>query len=263
MTRKAMIATAAGDGRVFVPTAGAVLEAIQLCALRGLFLSWRAESLGIYLPIVRNRLVDAFLKSDAEDLIFVDADVDFPPDALLRLLDYDVDIVAGATPFKQADEGYPVTLAAKAGEPVPVDPKTGLIAAEVAPTGFMRIRRGVFERMAEHYGADELRVVEYSPRGDECGAYLNFFDTPKVGTRWFGEDTWFCRQWRAMGGDIWVDPDITFKHWGVRATEGNFHTYLRKQPGGDLHTAKPRLNVSPDKMEAIRGAKQALDAAFG
>jgi predicted deacylase len=39
-----------------------------------------------------------------------------------------------------------------------------------------------------------------------------------------------------MGGEIWVVPDINLNHWNSegRCWAGNYHNYLRRQPGGDL-----------------------------
>ena len=42
----------------------------------------------------RNSVVQEFLLSDCDDLIFIDADVSWTPDALIRLCGHDVDIVA-------------------------------------------------------------------------------------------------------------------------------------------------------------------------
>jgi GT2 family glycosyltransferase len=53
---------------------------------------------------------------------------------------------------------------------------------------------------------------------------------------WYGEDYAFCRNWRDAGGELIIVPDLDITHHTTeKAYEGNFHTYLRQQPGGDLY----------------------------
>ena len=128
----------------------------------------------------RNRLVAEFM-ADAQwtHLFWIDADVGFTPDAALRLLLSGRDVVAGVYPHKhdgwpaqglarplpagatQADfdalhARYPLNLR---HTPTQAD-ADGFVEVLDAPTGFMLIARGVFERMAA--AMPELR---YTPRG--------------------------------------------------------------------------------------------------
>jgi GT2 family glycosyltransferase len=53
---------------------------------------------------------------------------------------------------------------------------------------------------------------------------------------WYGEDYAFCRNWRDAGGELIIVPDLDITHHTTeKAYEGNFHIYLRQQPGGDLY----------------------------
>jgi len=52
---------------------------------------------------------------------------------------------------------------------------------------------------------------------------------------WWGEDYAFSRNWIDAGGDIWVIPNLDLTHHSTeQAYVGNYHTFLRKQEGGDL-----------------------------
>ena len=51
----------------------------------------------------RNRLADQFLQSDATHLLFIDADIRFQPEAVLRLVRHGGALVAGAVPKKVID----------------------------------------------------------------------------------------------------------------------------------------------------------------
>jgi hypothetical protein len=56
---------------------------------------------------------------------------------------------------------------------------------------------------------------------------------------WWGEDYSFCRRYREAGGEVLIYPDLNLTHNdGKIPYPGNFHTFMRKQPGGDLDPAK-------------------------
>ena len=50
---------------------------------------------------------------------------------------------------------------------------------------------------------------------------------------WYGEDYAMSRRWNAMGGQIWIIPDLDLTHWDKeKSFPGNFHQFLLRQPGG-------------------------------
>jgi hypothetical protein len=52
---------------------------------------------------------------------------------------------------------------------------------------------------------------------------------------WYGEDYAFSRNWRDLGGEIMLLPDLNIDHHSAdKCYSGNFHMFLRRQPGGDL-----------------------------
>ena len=48
----------------------------------------------------RNTLVQLFMDGDYTHLLFIDADLAFNPDSVMRMLDYDKDVVTGIYPRK-------------------------------------------------------------------------------------------------------------------------------------------------------------------
>jgi len=50
----------------------------------------------------RNRLAREFLAGTCTELVFIDADIGFAPDELLKLLSHDQPVVGGTYPIKQA-----------------------------------------------------------------------------------------------------------------------------------------------------------------
>ena len=166
----------------------------------------------------RNRLVRDFLRSDCTDMVFLDADVGCPASNLIQLLGYDVDVVAGIYPKKGGDDQYPVK------RPFGYYPDTGLIEVEGVPTGFLRIRRNVLETLA----AD---AVHYNAKNDASTAIPLIFERQvHDGTRW-GGDYVFCRKWRALGGRVFISPEMRFEHSGSETWQGRVGAWMRANAG--------------------------------
>jgi hypothetical protein len=181
-----------------------------------------------YLDQARDLVAQKFLESDSTDLLFIDSDMGWDPKAVTRILEAEGDVVAGLYPFKMDEESYPVR--------VPVDAngmatrRGDLVVLDGAPTGFLRIRREVLERMIAL--RPEWKVESYNPKTDKTQTYYHLFRCEQEGTKWWGEDYNFCRKWIEMGGEVLGLPDIQFTHVGKKAWTGNFETFMRKQPGG-------------------------------
>jgi predicted O-methyltransferase YrrM len=178
----------------------------------------------------RNTLVAMFLAdAEATDLFFIDSDVGFDPAAVVKILERSESIVAGIYPLKRDEGGFPVRLKTKDGVPLGRD---GLIEAIFLPAGFMRIKRGVFDLLAESY--PELKyeesVIEVdSGAGQEA---FDFFGMGAFGRRFRTEDYAFCQRWRDINGTLWVYPNIDFQHIGSKSYKGNYHEHLLRLPGG-------------------------------
>ena len=168
------------------------------------------------IQLARNELVDMFLKTDCTDLLFIDADLCFQVDAMRKVLLAPKDVVCGLYPYKQDEEKYPARVIQEADGRTKI--VNGLVQVSGAPTGFMRIRRWVIERMIEAYPE---RVFD-----NGAGPMYDLFPVERVGKELVGEDFRFCQLWREIGGEVWIDPDISFLHVGRRAFPGNWQKYM-------------------------------------
>jgi hypothetical protein len=81
------------------------------------------------------------------------------------------------------------------------------------PTGFMLIKRSVFEKMQIRY--PELDCVNDHQNRD-FDTYNAVFDCmiDPVTRRYLSEDYAFCRRWQQMGGKIYADTETTLGHVG-------------------------------------------------
>ena len=186
----------------------------------------------------RNRLVRDFLLSDCTDLIFLDADVGSQGKSIVALAQYDRDVVAGIYPKKHGDDSYPVRM-------IPGEiwsDRDGLIEAEGVPTGFLRIRRNVLERLA-------AEAVQYNARNDAGSAIPLIFERAVIdGVRW-GGDYMFCRKWRDIGGKIYIDPSLRFEHSGEHTWTGNVGAWLRQRSGIALDSGLRAFREGREKPE--------------
>jgi hypothetical protein len=193
---------------------------------------------------VRNAVVAEFLRDDrATHLLFIDADIEFQPAMVPRLLGSGLDVVCGVYPVKGLNLGR--VMAQPAGTPpqvaeaasldyaVKVKPgcrmdAQGFLEVEYAATGFMMIRRDVFARLMDAYPDLHYR---YSCTNEAPADTYAFFDTSidPVTRDYLPEDYAFCKRWRDIGGKVHVSVPGKFAHHGGRAYVGEFAAYLMQR----------------------------------
>lgn len=205
---------------------------------------WRMHQGCCYVHISRNKLVEAFLNSNCDEMIFIDSDIGWDPQDLVNLAAIDRDIVGGAIPYRQGKLAFPVSYN-KAEDGTPMgDPETGLIDCSVVPTAIMKIKKEVFFRMIGGNLA-ELRVEYAASDGAQGDTWHSFFDfeIDNVNHLEFGEDVTFCRKCLKLGYKLWCYPNMTLRHHGGGFRMGNFDKYLRSMPGGSDYVENKGLAV--------------------
>jgi hypothetical protein len=170
-----------------------------------------------YVQTARNQIVKHFLDSDADVLFFLDDDISWPAGAALKLIETPGEVVAGVYPLKSEPLSFPVVIHTTPAD-CPVQRADGCVAAAAVPTGFLCIHRSALERMVAAYPGQRYVC-------DDLGEMYDLFPQGVHGGRWIGEDFAFCRLWREIGGEMWVQCNITFTHAG---RSGNFMAYLRE-----------------------------------
>jgi hypothetical protein len=171
----------------------------------------------------RDRAAAACLESDWTHLLFIDADIEFKPTDVVRLLAADKDLVVGAYRKKNERNEFAISFLPDAREALEQCPETGCVKIARAGTGFMMIKREVFERIGE--AMPELHYTDNSHRTGPKPMVAYFEHVIRDGLRW-SEDYTFCERWRAIGGDIWLDPMITLGHWGPHPWRGSILDHI-------------------------------------
>jgi hypothetical protein len=174
----------------------------------------------------RNYLTSAFLTTEYQYLLFIDSDVEFQPEAVLRMLVAKKDIIC--TPYRvkaEAVDKHIYTVEFKNPKTIPILPG-GLVEIEAGPTGLMLIDRKVFKKIIKNH--PELKIKnKATPSADQSHKfYYNFFDFGFHDGYSTGEDISFCRLARSNDFTIFANTESTTKHHGSWAWEGTFKESL-------------------------------------
>ncbi|HEX2886876.1 hypothetical protein [Vineibacter terrae] len=177
----------------------------------------------------RNALVATFMVSPHSHLLFIDADIEWSPDAVLRLLAADKDMICGAYPKKKMPPTYALNLKHDADGRVRQCPTTGAVEILDAASGFLMIRRPLLERMMAAYPQTRYTPDEaLAPQAPYCYALFDcVLETVDGVRRYLSEDYGFCHRWRAIGGEIWLDPEVKLNHHGTMSYRGDARTLFK------------------------------------
>ncbi len=244
-----LVTTPCFGGTVFVNYFLAAIRLQNACHEIGMPIDFFFRQGDSLVTRARNDCVAYFLVNPQyTHLFWIDSDIGYSPEAAFRLLLADRDVVAGIYPLKRKEwpaNGVPAGTTrqrfeelyarytvntGRLGENVSlVVDANGFMKVREAPTGFMCIKRGVFERLVAAY--PQLRYVPDWPEGSvpSGGVHYRFFDVmvdPETG-RYLSEDYGFCRLWEKIGGEIYVDANSNLSHTGQRVYTGDFGATLR------------------------------------
>jgi glycosyltransferase involved in cell wall biosynthesis len=165
------------------------------------------------------------LDSMPDVLMFLDDDMSWEPEGLVKILTSEDDVVGGTYRFKKEEVEYMGSiLTTESGRPL-VRPD-GLIVTKWMPSGFLKITANAVDKFMKAYPHLNCGPA-YHPTPDlfNHGAYEGI---------WYGQDYAFCRNYAAKCGPIFLMPDLNITHNGPdgKTYPGNFHEYLLRQPGG-------------------------------
>jgi hypothetical protein len=204
---------------------------------RQLGIDWTMETMTneSLISRARNTLTAKFLHNkESTHLMFIDADIGWEPWHLLVMLNRDVDVIGGLYPMKS----LPVKWCVNGFEGAEEGPD-GLQEVSKTGTGFMLIKRGVFEKLNAHPATKPFANDIGLPA--ELNPYMKtYFDTAVRENRYYSEDWTFCENFRDLGGKIWVDKRVLLKHTGTYVFDFQTQDQLYK----DLHTLALSNNVA-------------------
>ena len=220
----------------------------------------------------RNTLVENFLATDADFLIFIDADIGFLPEQVFRCIESGFDVCGVSYPLK----GYSID---KMGAAILEDIKTqsinvktllsrslpsstnllfsnqegqtvvhlnikdGFLEVSKLGTGLMCISRRAIQKMIEEYPETYTNDVSGYSNAQKYHLLFETMIEPES-NRYLSEDYAFCYKWRKLGGQIWVLLDSEISHTGYHRFTANFFANLAPEIRNEIESLlKPKEPV--------------------
>lgn len=226
----------------------------------------------------RNILVEGFLKSDCTHLLFIDADLGFDANDILRMIQANKPLIGGQYAKKKIN--WDVVKRVVQGVPDIPGPHINAVVAESTfrpigdvmsfdinqpvevesiATGMMLIKREVFETMAAQLpdieiisgGSETMDPKTMTRITDAHRTAHSYFDVsidPQT-KAYTSEDFTFCKRWRSLGGQVFLAPWTRTVHVGT-------YEYVCDL-GAVAKYTQTMMDHNPGSQQAVgEGAKQ-------
>lgn len=190
----------------------------------------------------RNVAVGRFMqKNSADYFMFIDADIDFDAESVVRLIksNHDVSVACypkkcvmwdqAANAVKNNDDRNMAMLSSSlvinfGARTRPVE--NGFIEILDGPTGFMLIKREVFKKLEEKFPDLWCKNDHQNRDFDDYHAVFDCMIDPES-KRYLSEDYAFCRRWQQCDGKIYADVNTTLGHVGNLPFSGCMNDRLK------------------------------------
>ena len=179
------------------------------------------------IPVSRNYLSSVFLATDCDYLLFIDSDVEFEPEAVIKMLVVKKDIVV--TPYRTRTEDVrnkAYAMGLKDKSKVDILPG-GLIEIVAGPTGLMLIHRGVFETIMKRHPELKIKNGINVSTPEDFKYYYNFFDLSFKNGLIKSSDVDFCDLAVKNKFKIYANIKSITSHHGSYAWRGSFEEILK------------------------------------
>ncbi len=223
------LSTPCYGGQVLEHYAASIIQLVELCNKNDIKLYLDTTENESLVQRARNVALGRFMqKSDCDYMMFIDADIHFDPQSVIRLIQSGHDFSVACYPkkcvmwdsaaegVKQGDERPPHMLASSLVVNIGSEKRqvvNGFLEVLDGPTGFMLYKRSVIEKMQEAY-PELLCKNDHQQRDfDEYHALFDCMIDPES-RRYLSEDYAFCRRWQQIGGKIFADVQTTLGHVG-------------------------------------------------
>lgn len=193
------------------------------------------------IPRVRNDLAMQMLndQNNFSHLLFIDDDIGFEIDNFIRLKNLNKEISCGVYPKrimnwnklkKTFDNNKSDNLAALQSKALEYNVNflsrkekiiDGFARVRHGPTGFMLVKRVVFEKMISSF--KDIKYYEHLTDDVKYDFFRVGVDKKtEAKPRYLSEDYYFCESWINIGGEIWADLQSALTHTGYQTFTGSY-----------------------------------------
>jgi len=196
-------------GMVSEPTMTSFLRFILLAQQAGL--NWSLDTMVNESLVTRarnNLMAKMMTNKEATHFMFIDADIRFEPDAILKMMACDKDVIGGLYPKKALPVNYVINLR----------PETkiqgDIFTVDTMGTGFLMFKRHVYEKLIQAH--PECKYVDDVGLGKQYEPMMYSIFDCNIDERghYLSEDWLFCRRWAKIGGEIWAHGKVLLNHIG-------------------------------------------------
>jgi hypothetical protein len=208
--RRVIIGTPALTGSLEARYVNSLIQAVKLCLTQNIILEPLFVSYDALIQRARNDTLAIALEQNVDALIFVDGDIMFDPEWILRLINRTEDVVGGTYRKKTDEEELYVVY---------TDDLTthtnGLIKAFSLGTGFVKLSRRAIQALWDN-------SEEYHNEGKVRRMICN---VAVVNGSLVSEDVMMFKKLNDLGFDVWLEPSMTCGHVGSKLFLGNFQNF--------------------------------------
>jgi hypothetical protein len=203
-------------GLMSEPTVTSLLRFILLAQQAGL--NWSLDTMVNESLITRGRnnlMAKMMTNPAATHFMFIDADIRFEPDSILKMLACDKEVIAGLYPKKALPVNYVINL--KPETKIQGD----IFTVDTAGTGFLLFKRAVYEKLIAAH--PDTKYVDDVGLGKQYEPMMYSIFDCKIDARghYLSEDWLFCRRWQELGGEIWAHSKVLLNHIGHYEFQGD------------------------------------------
>lgn len=245
-----LIATPCHDGRLTEGCVRSLMELSHILRDHGASMELVTPGGESLITRARNGLTGYFIaKPEFSHLLFVDSDIHFKPAAVIRMLTSGHDVVGGCYPLKEYPIGklreavqryeepadvwansctYAFTANTNDDGDIELSVEDGFCRVRDVATGLMLISRSCIDQMRlaypELHCGEKTSCCNYDHIHPEINSnFWLFFETSydADAKRYLSEDYHFCKLWRDLGEEVWMEVASPIVHTGIGHYRGD------------------------------------------
>jgi hypothetical protein len=248
MDKSLIIGIPSNDGKCNLQLAQGLTQLVLLCKANNIKMNVIYNYHCSLIHKGRSDMISNFLHfTNATHFMFIDSDLKFEPEAVINMLDIDVDLIGATYPkkifnfdlikhvIKENDNLDEYSINAITNEyalsflddfkntgKIQMNEK-GLIEVQRLPTGFLMMTRKMLLEMVEKYPEHryKLKNVEHEYQKDKLEGYSLFDTYIDEDGDFISEDYAFCDRYREIGGKVWLYPHALINHIGAYEFKGD------------------------------------------
>ncbi len=224
---KLILFTSFYDWRGHAPYIESMVATISVLERLGIKYEYWSTPGDFHIERAMNEAYTRFLNDpEATDILCIDSDESWEPMGVLRLLSHQDHVVCGAYRMKNNWEHWTVRLKCRDGKPLGriLGDGTALLEAERVPWGFLRMKREAVQAYKDFY--PELRY-DQPGKGEQVIFCQQQYQAENGTRQFFSQDYVFSERLKAMGYQLWCDPNMVITHFGTSWHHGNLDQFLR------------------------------------